>query len=458
MDIIEKFRETLTNIVDLAFSSGTEYIKSNSTERVEKSIEEIKNNFQIACNDGFKKSQNLLIQEISKYQDLQRNEVENLKNYRKEKNREKAKKGETQIKIIEQRISSLMHVGDGIAWHILKGNLHVMRRYHIQDKSTKYLDSSNLKHAIKSADTINENPLSFALLCDITNSIQIGDLLISEKGTIRVEELKEGKVNEMLNVVIDEIEKNNSEEENDTIESLGFDKNTKKQIERMIRQRKRIKQTKEVIENDKGIDNISGQKIILKESIVKDEKYYQELVESYKNLQNNSWSYLTVEECLHIGMYRDESILMAPFTIDHIISSKTKNFITVDWLSITKNLSEPIFFKPFPPDFIFDILTGKVKVIIGLDFDEFIKILNTNGVKAEWMSRKETMKIRQKIKIKDLVIINDQAIKLSINPEYEIFLCGGFISKILYDSFYPSNIILNINSLNANDKKFINEN
>lgn len=456
MEKIERFRIIITNIADIAFSSGTEYLKSLRTSSVEVAKEEIKKNFQIACNNGFKKAQNLLIQEILKYQDLQRKIIENLKNFRRERDKEKIKENENQLKVIEQRLSSLMHIGDGIAWHILKGDLHVMRRYYIQDRTTKYLDSSNLNHAVESAAKINENPLSFALLTDITNSIQIGDLLISEDNNIRIEELKEGKVNEKLNVIIDEIE--NTKLETDTIENQGFDKNTKKQIERMIRQRKRIKQTKAVIENDKGIDNVSGQKIILKEPKVNIEKYYSELIESYKNLENESWSYLTVDDCLHIGMNRDESMILAPFAINHIISSKTKNFIIIDWLSITENLSEPIFFKPFPPDFIFDILTGKVKVIIGLDLDEFIKVLNDNGVKADWISKKETMRLKQNLKVNGLVVINDQAIKLSIKPEYDMYLYGGFLSKMIYDSVYPSSIALNIQGLTVEDSKFMNEN
>lgn len=214
-----------------------------------------------------------------------------------------------------------MHIGDGIAWHLLKGDLHIMRRYYLQDKTVKYLDSSNLRHAIESAEVINKDPMSFALLTDITNSIQIGDLLISEQGQIRIEELKEGKINERLNVFIDEIEKNDNLTEDEAIKNEKFDKNTEKQIKRMIRQRKRIKQTKEVIEKDKGIDNVSGQKIILKEPQIKDEKYYSELIESYKNLNDKSWSYMTVDNCLHIGMYRDESIIMASFSIKHLIES-----------------------------------------------------------------------------------------------------------------------------------------
>lgn len=128
----------------------------------------------------------------------------------------------------------------------------------------------------------------------------------------------------------------------------------------------------------------------------------------------------------------------------------------IDWLSITNNLSEPIFFKPFPPDFIFDILTGKVKVIIGLDFDAFIKLLNNSGVKAEWISGKETMRLKQKINVKGLMVINDQAIKLNVDTEYEMYLYGGFVSKILFDNIYPSNIAQTIQKLNSSEEEFLN--
>lgn len=457
MEAIDIFRNKLKEIADLAFSNGAIFLEKTKNNDEKRTVEELYKGFQIACNDGFKKAQSLLIEEISKYQNLLRKENENLKKYKISREKELQIKSNLDIKTIEQRLNSLMHIGDGIAWHLLKGEIHIMRRYYLQDKTTKFLDSSNIKHAIISADKINENPLDFALITDITNSIQIGDLLVSENGKIIEIELKEGKVNDKLVKIIEEIETDTSK----TIEKISseenFDKNTLNQARRMIRQRKRINQTRNVIKNDRGIDNVSGEKIILKTPKVTVEKYFTELVNGYKELEIKTSSYQIIDTCLHIGMYRDHSIPLASFAINHILIDKTENFMIIDWLSITSNLSEPIFFKPFPPDFIFDILTGKIKIMIGLDFDALIGVFNDNGIKAEWLTHKETMKIRQETKINGLIIINDKAIKLTSQEGIEMLLFGGLISKILYDSIYPSNIAKSIQPINEEDAKYIDE-
>ncbi|WP_312075039.1 hypothetical protein [Chryseobacterium sp.] len=254
-----------------------------------------------------------------------------------------------------------------------------------------------------------------------------------------------------------EIEKQDEESIDKILKENSFDKNTIKQARRMLRQQKRMKQTREVLENYKGIDITSGEKIIIKSPKVNIEKYFPELIKAYGELEKKSSSYFTVDDCLHIGIYKDASIPMANFALQQIVESKTKNYMIIDWLSITSNLSEPIFFKPFPSDFIFDILTGKVKIILGLDFDALIELFNENGIKAEWLTVKQTMRTKQRIKIKGLVVINDRAIKMTVSDNYEMFFFGGLLSKILFDNIYPESIAKSINPIDEEDVDFLDE-
>ena len=54
-------------------------------------------------------------------------------------------------------------------------------------------------------------------------------------------------------------------------------------------------------------------------------------------------------------------------------------------------------------------------------------------------------------------MINNRAIRLTSQKGDEMFLFGGLVSKILYDSIYPSNIAKSIQPLNDEDSNYINE-
>ncbi|MBI5021555.1 MAG: hypothetical protein HZB59_08975 [Ignavibacteriales bacterium] len=129
---------------------------------------------------------------------------------------------------------------------------------------------------------------------------------------------------------------------------------------------------------------------------------------------------------------------MAGFAIEQILKEQTENYLIIDWLSITSNLSEPLFGKPFPPDFIIDILTGKVKVIIGINADALIDTFNSFGLKARWLTEKETIKRKQTTVREGFVVINNKGIVVTLPSGKEVLIFGGTFSKILYDSIKPS--------------------
>jgi hypothetical protein len=115
-------------------------------------------------------------------------------------------------------------------------------------------------------------------------------------------------------------------------------------------------------------------------------------------------------------------------------------------MSIVSNVSEPLFAKPLSPESLIDILVGDLKIIIGFDIDAFLKILNETGFEAELLSEKETMKLKQKeTDIKIMFILNKRAIQIkNPNNNKSMIVGGGIISKILYDSIYPTNIALTL--------------
>lgn len=454
MDTLDDYRIKLKEIADYAFGHGIkavgmEQFKVGPPDTWE---EDIKTKFFIACHDGFKISQKLLIEEIKKYQILLRESTVQLKELRRQRDKSSEKEIQGKIDIIEQRLHTFSHIADGIAWQLIGGQIHIARRFHIQEKSAKFLDSSNLEHAIQVAEEINQTPSDFALISDLTSFVQIGDLLIRHGKVIGIMELKEGKVNDLITKFFKEIDKDGEEITDEHLKER-FDETTIKQIKRMQKQKQRAIRATDVINNDKGIDPVSGSNIVVSTPKYFTEYYHEELSKLQEDLKNKFWAYTVVDTCVHIGMYRDKGIMMAGIVIEQTLKKQTENFIIVDWLSITHNLSEPLFGKPFSPDFIIDILTGKVKVIIGLNLDALIETFNYFGLKSRWMTEKETNKSKQTAVREGIVVVNKRGLMVTLPSGLEVIISGGTISKILYDSIKPSSVAVAMLSIENSDEE-----
>jgi hypothetical protein len=264
-------------------------------------------------------------------------------------------------------------------------------------------------------------------------------------------ELKEGKVNDQIKEFFENLEKAGRVVSDDELKEK-FDEKTLKQVKRMQRQQERAVRATNIINNDKGIDPVSGGNIIVSTPTVFTEYYHEELSKLQQDLKEKVWAYTCLETCLHIGMYRDKGIAMAGFAIEELLKQQTTNYIIIDWLSITHNLSEPLFGKPFSPEFIIDVLTGKIKIIIGLNLDALIYTFNVFGLKARWLTEKETIKSKQTAIREGMVIINKRGFVVTLPDQKEVIISGGTLSKILYDSIKPTSIATSMLNLAIPDE------
>ncbi|GEP52801.1 hypothetical protein FNO01nite_34730 [Flavobacterium noncentrifugens] len=439
----EEYKKKLKEICDLAFSNGIKAIESkvkmfSLPNTWSKDIVKL---FTEKTHEGFKLAQNLIIEEVLYYQALLREKKIELKENRRQRNKEAAEKSQHIIDVIEHRLNTYFHIADGIAWQLIGGEIHVSRRLYIGE-STKTLDSSNLDHAIKVANEINKSPENFALLSDLTHFVQIGDLLVRTDKNVGIMELKEGAVNEKIADLIKKMHDPEFPIEELKSEISSYDKNTTKQLDRVLRQQERAFRAIEVINKDEGDDPKTGEKITVSTPKNPTITYSSEFQNLHEKLESSVWAYNVIDRgCLHIGLYRDEGRIMAGFTIKGILENETENHIIIDFISIAGNVSEPLFAKPLPPDFMIDILTGDLKLIIGLNIDALIQIFKDTGFEVKLLTEKETMKLKQKEKMKVIFTVNKRAIQIT-NPENDksMLVGGGIISKILYDSIYPSNI------------------
>jgi hypothetical protein len=450
---LEEHGIQLKKISDYAFLYGQEFIGIEKMLRIANrtASAKVKKIFFQKCHEGFKLAQELLIDEIQYYQSLYRTFNQDLKVSRTERDKEKQKKLENDLQIVETRLSALSHIADGIAYQLLRGRIHVMRRLHIGKQGTSFLEFSNFSHTKAIVDQINKNPDDFAFISDLSSFIHIGDLLVFSNGEVKIVELKEGKINKEVSDFLDHVNvKQDTLDDAELAEKFG--KHTAKQIKRNVRQRKRGIQFEEVVNNDKGIDPATGEYIHMPTPSV-DSIYYNEVLgEMEETLNTQNWAYQYLPGGVHIGMYKGDALLMAEFAIEHIVKEKMPNYILVDWQSIIDQLSEPLFSKPLSPDFIIDILTGRVRVIIALDCDELIGEFNRFGLNAKWLSQKETMQLKQSTKNVDgLFEVNGRAISVSKDDGSKIIIYGGIISKILYDNILPGSIADQITATDYTD-------
>lgn len=450
----EEHKKVLTEIAYYVFTygmknSGIDFSEIKHSNEIKK---EDLNKFTQKAHEGFKIAQKLIIEEIIYYQSEWQIIKAKIKQFRRERNKKFEQEYSLTQKIIEQRIFTLSHIADSIAWQIIEEQLHVGRTLHIGERGIKSLENNNLQHAISAADKINEDPNAFALISDITSFVQIGDLLVRKGELVGVMELKEGKVNRQIEDFFKELKENNQ-----TIDDLDlekqFDKKTAKQIERFHRQQVRMERAQEIIHTDQGTDPVSGEAIYIITPAIETDYYYDVLLNMQKSLNERNWEYELIEGCLHIGMYKNEATIMAPFIIEKIVKNYTKNYHIIDWMSIVNNFSEPIFFKPFPLNLIFDILVGEVKVIMAIDFDALIELFNVKGLDARWLSNKETSKHKQN-KIRDGIIeVNGRGIMIKLNENINFTLYTGTISKIYFDNIYPSSIATSLLMANIRGEK-----
>lgn len=443
----EEHKIKLREICDLAFSNGVNAIKPHVKMYSLPNTwsKEIVKLFTEKCHEGFKLAQTLIIEEVLYYQNLLREKKIELKENRRKRDKDASKETEDIISVVEHRLSAYFHIADGIAWQLISGQIHISRRLYIGE-SSKQLESSNLTHAITVASEINELPENFALISDLTHFVQIGDLLIRTPERVGIMELKQGAVNDKIADLVKKMYNPDFPVKEIEDELSTYDLNTAKQLGRVLRQQERAFRAIEVINNDKGNDPKTGEKVTVSTPKNITSVYSHEFEKLLEKLDSSKWAYNVIDRgCLHIGLYRDEGRLMAPFLIKDILSKETKNYVIVDFMSIAGNVSEPLFAKPISPEFMIDILVGDLKLIIGLNIDALIQVFIDIGFEVEFLSEKETMKLKQREKMKVMFIINKRAIQIT-NPgnKKTMIIGGGIISKIFFDSIYPSNIAITL--------------
>src|SRR5690606_26016656 len=307
-------------------------------------------------------------------------------------------------------------LADSIAWQLIKGQHYVARRLFI-NQPPPVINSSNISDVIKRVNELNKDEQSFALISDLTSFIQIGDILWKTPKGLSIIEAKEGEKNETARELLDYL---NLPEETDYDKVFPpyFNPKMKEQIKRMHRQDVRATRAVDVINNSIGKDPVSGKPMFITEVTSELDYYYDDIERLINDSKEKDWAYDVIDECLHIGAYRNNWTSYGSSVLEYIVKQITakdiKSIALLNNLNI--QITEPLFLKPFDNKTILELLSGEVMIYMVLDYEQIIKKFNAQGVKANWSSKKETHKIKDGDPYsREIITLDNQAINISYN-------------------------------------------
>lgn len=150
-----------------------------------------------------------------------------------------------------------------------------------------------------------------------------------------------------------------------------------------------------------------------------------------------NYSYTIIEDIISIGIYQNEVIhmgdILIPFLNNEMFGKAYPVFNYREKFQMP--ISEPIFYYGLSKKTIFDILFGRINIVMSINLDKFIELCNLQGLDAKYLSEEETMTRKTKGEIssfefeKQNIMIGDS------------ILGGGLIARMLFDFVRPSSII-----------------
>lgn len=398
--------------------------------------------FKIQVHKGFRIGQNMILDELILLYKERRDITLEEKEANKAHDKEKKVILKYKIKAIDYKISILRHFADFIAWQALRGHHYRARRFFSGDLNRPDLLNTNLESVIAIMEQLHsESEYNFALISDLTTFIDIGDILLIQEKNIAVIECKEGETQSRVNRFLDDIIQDDWEEtilkiiEDDTSNGKIKTKKFLDQAMRTVRQLNKGTRVRDFINNDAGTDPFSEKNIEIIEIKKPDVHYYDELMEAIVDARKGGSAYNDIEDVVYYAVFTGDKINYSGEVFKFMCDKFFKNKIITDYISIIKvPMRQPLFYKPFGKETFFDLLFGRLKVYLAIDIDSLLNLLNESGIKAEWMSTKETHKYKEKGG--KVFTYNNRAIKVYTKDSF-LVLGDTFLTKLLYDNLNP---------------------
>jgi len=359
---------------------------------------------------------------------------------------------------------------DAVAYTLLMKETHVMRRLSMHDYAPG-IDISVVKMALAESERLNaESRQTFALVCDLTTFVHVGDLLRIDcrKGKPKIEiiELKSGRINSMLMDQLRDLDPMCTfttplNKEN------GLPPSQRRQAKRIHRQLRRMAQVQEVLATDKGIDIGFDAPIHLAENHAVVKEYDEVMQKMCDQAVAEQLAGGTIQGCIHIGIGYDEDtnraresakVVLSPVLydqkrkptedlkkvareFDELIPADAR-YQTYDLLKL--NLStvpcKPFICWELDPEHVLRIADGRLCILASFDVIAFVWLARELGVDMRFSSRPKATGVAKKFGKYAFPTWGGRALVSSEGNE-ETILGGGILNRLLNDLVCPASVI-----------------
>lgn len=287
---------------------------------------------------------------------------------------------------------------DCAAWQLLGQQLYMARQLYM-GKRQPSINESNIESVKIAARELTSNDYhSFALISDLTSFVQVGDLLVRDpsEGTI-IAEVKQGSMNEKILDHLQTVGRSPSPEQADAFEAREGHR-ALQQMGRILRQHDRMAHVTRLATSGSSTNPDTEQRVAIRETPLETSDWDDALFSVLEDSRAQGWALEIVDNCLLLAAYRGHCRIAGP----HLFRSWLENSGGKPGLPcenligcMAHPLGLPVFLRNISVESMFDILFGRVVVMLGLDVDAFMKVCSERGLPARWSTRKEASRAAQ---------------------------------------------------------------
>jgi hypothetical protein len=348
---------------------------------------------------------------------------------------------------------------DSIAFKIFDCKIWIAKRFTLHSKINGP-DIPAIKYNLETSNLYNANDdFDFALIADLTTFIEVGDLIVrlndSKKYKWLIVELKTGKVNVSLCNLIEKEKPIKPE----TLATLSSD--TKKQLNRIIRQKERAIKIVDLVKNNKGLVIRSNIPVIIKDPKQNWNYYHPQIRETISLAKREGIGMCILDDCLTIlasklsdketfhflyhKVYQDSKCQLDSSSEEaHLELEKCRKLLHHPYVkdltlhNMNARWRTPFFALPIE-DVLLDLLFDRMRVVLYLDLKKFIALCVMNGFIVELHTKKETSFIKQQFPRTPL--LEEKAIKVRSLDGKTTTIGDGLFNRMFFDLVRPSSLI-----------------
>jgi hypothetical protein len=466
---LSPFGGSLRSIVRMTFTGGLQALASlGVTMEAIKTDAKARSRFLRGCHRGYDMAQQEIGSTVIEiHRQIADHELE-LRQHRQNRD-QKWIAIEERILVLRNRQIVLRRVADAILSVITRLDTWVLRRL-VLDDQIREIDPVVLHKTLDIAKRRNaENRLRFSLIADLTTVAQVGDLIEvsfdSRDPRWKIIELKEGKVNDLLSVLLKE--NRSPTEEQDLYDEIAavVGEHTAKQAKRMMRQIKRLEQVEELITTDKGTDPAHKIPMVITPDPVVTESYEEAIRNIVNVAATDGVGTTSLSGCLHLVCLRKDQMRQnyldaIAHVFFHLREPGRKCLLGTDE-SITE-LKELRAGPPFVdlvghsmraqcgrPVFLWtdheravDLVMGDFSVFAQFDLEAFFELAGQEGIKMTWITGKAAEELK-KLKISARIPGSPNAwgVKAIAPDGTNQTLLSGFVARVIADLTTPRQLL-----------------